>query len=129
MQIKRWIAGLAVTAVTAGGLALGTGAALADTPSPTPAPTADHANSAICTKRIPAALARIDKVTARINGDATVKGSTAWLQDKADKARAAGYTALADLLTERVSNRTDRLSELAKLKTEVEHVQSTDCAA
>lgn len=129
MQTKRWIAGLAVTAVTAGGLALGTGAAFADTPSPTPAPAADHANSAICTKRIPAALARIDKVTARINGDATVAGSTAWLQAKADKARAAGYTALADLLTERVSNRPDRLAELAKLKTEVQHVQSTDCAA
>jgi hypothetical protein len=129
MQTKRWIAGMAVTAVTAGGLALGTGAALADTPSPTPDPTADHANSAICTKRIPAALARIDKVTARINGDASVKGSTAWLSAKADKARAAGYTALADLLSERVSNRPDRLSELAKLKTEVEHVQSTDCAS
>ena len=44
-------------------------------------------------------LARIDKLTARINGDASVKGSTAWLRAKADKARAAGYTALADLLT------------------------------
>ncbi|MBA3905170.1 MAG: hypothetical protein H0X35_00550 [Pseudonocardiales bacterium] len=129
MYPKRWIAGMAVTAVTAGGLALGAGAAFADTPSPTPAPSADHANSAICTTRIPAALARIDKVTTRINGDATVKGSTAWLQAKADKARAAGYTALADLLTERASNRPDRLSELAKLKTEVQHVQSTDCAA
>ncbi|MDT7576716.1 MAG: hypothetical protein QOH17_3049, partial [Pseudonocardiales bacterium] len=27
------------------------------------------------------------------------------------------------------SNRPDRLTELAKLKTEVQHVQSTDCAA
>ncbi len=129
MHTKGWIAGLTVTAVTAGGLALGTGAAFADTPSPTPAPTPDHANSAICKVRIPAALARIDKVTARINGDASVKGSTAWLQAKADKARSAGYTALADLLTERASNRPDRLAELAKLKTEVQHVQSTDCAA
>jgi len=126
MHTRRWVAGLAVTAVTAGGVALGTGAAFADTPAPTPAP--DHANSAICTQRIPAALARIDKLTARINGDVSVRGSTAWLQDKADKARAAGYTALADLLTERASDRPDRLNELATLKTEVQHVQSTDCA-
>jgi hypothetical protein len=129
MLTKRWIAGLAVGALTAGGVVLGAGAAMADTPAPTPAPSADHANSAICTKRIPTALARIDKVTARINGDASVKGSTAALQAKADKARAAGYTALADLLTERASNRPDRLAELAKLKTAVQHVQSTDCAS
>jgi hypothetical protein len=128
MHTTRWVAGLAVTAVTAAGLAFGAGSALADTPpSPTPAP--DHANSAICTQRIPAVLARIDKVTARVNGDASTKGSTAWLQAKADKARAAGYTALADLLTERASNRPARLDELAKLKSEVQHVQATDCAA
>jgi hypothetical protein len=127
MNTTRWAAGLAVTAVTAGGLAFGAGTALADTPSPTPAK--DHANSAICTQRIPAILARIDKVTARINGDASVRGSTAWLQAKADKARSAGYTALADLLTERASDRPDRLNELAKLKSEVQHVQATDCAA
>lgn len=129
MHTKRWVAGLAVTAVTAGGLALGAGPALADAPPSSPASTPDHANSKICTVRVPAALARIDKLTARINGDASVKGSTAWLRDKADKARAAGYTALADLLTERASNRPDRLTELAKLKTDVQHVQSTDCAA
>lgn len=73
-------------------------------------------------------LARIDKVTTRINGDASVRGSTAWLQAKADKARGAGYTALADLLTQRASDRPARLAELAKLKTEVEHVRATDCA-
>jgi hypothetical protein len=129
MHTKGWVAGLAVSAVTAGGLALGAGSALADTPPSTPAPTADHANSQICTVRIPAALARIDKITARINGDSSVRGSTAWLQSKADKARSAGYTALADLLTERTSNRPERLTELAKLKTEVQHVQSTDCAS
>ncbi len=128
MHTKRWVAGLAVTAVTAGGLALGAGSALADTP-PSPAPAPDHASSAVCTQHIPAVLARIDKVTARINGDASTRGSTAWLQAKADKARAAGYTALADLLTARVANRPARLDELAKLKSEVQHVQATDCAA
>ena len=118
----RWAACLAVTAATAGALALGGGTALADTPP------ADHANSAICTQRIPAVLARIDKLTNRINGDASVKGSTAWLRAKADQARAAGYPALADLLTARAGDRPGRLDELAKLRTDVQRVQSTDCA-
>jgi hypothetical protein len=121
-MLGRWAACLAVTAATAGALALGGGTALADTPP------ADHANSAICTQRIPAVLARIDKLTNRINGDASGKGSTAWLRAKADQARAAGYPALADLLTARAGDRPGRLDELAKLRTDVQHVQSTDCA-
>ncbi len=121
-MLGRWAACLAVTAATAVALALGGGTALADTPP------ADHANSAICTQRIPAVLARIDKLTNRINGDASVKGSTAWLRAKADQARAAGYPALADLLTARAGDRPGRLDELAKLRTDVQHVQSTDCA-
>jgi len=86
-MIRRWAAALAVTTAAASALLIGGvvggGTALADTP-----PT-DHANSAICTQRIPAVLARIDKVTNRINGDASVKGSTAWLRAKAAQARAA----------------------------------------
>jgi hypothetical protein len=122
MLVRR---GLAVVAAV-GAMALGGGTALADTPPPTAAP--GHANSAICTKRVPAVLARIDKLTTRINGDASVKGSTAWLRAKADEARAAGYTALADLLTARADGRPGRLDELTKLKSDVQHVQATDCA-
>ena len=121
-MFRRWAAGLAATTAAAGALALGAGPALADTPP------ADHANSAICTQRVPAVLARIDKLTHRINGDASVKGSTAWLRAKADQARAAGYPALADLLTARASERPGRLDELAKLRSDVQHVQATDCA-
>ena len=121
MLVRRGLAAVVVVAV--GALALGGGTALADTTTP------DHANSAICTQRIPAVLARIDKLTARVNGDASVKGSTAWLRAKADEARAAGYTALADLLTARADSRTGRLDELTKLRSDVQHVKETDCAA
>ena len=123
MLVRR---GLAVVAAV-GAMALGGGTALADTPPPKPTP--DHANSAICTQRIPAVLARIDKLTARVNGDASVKGSTAWLRAKANEARAAGYSALADLLTARADSRPGRLDELTKLRSDVQHVQATDCAA
>jgi hypothetical protein len=119
MLVRRGLA--AVAAV--GAVALGGGTAHADTPTP------DHANSTICTQRIPAVLARIDKLTARVNGDASVKGSTAWLRAKANEARAAGYTALADLLTARADSRPGRLDELTKLRSDVQHVKETDCAA
>ena len=122
MLVRR---GLAVVAAV-GAMALGGGTALADT---RPEADPDHANSAICTQRIPAVLARIDKLTARINGDASVKGSTAWLRAKANEARAAGYSALADLLTARADGRPGRLDELTKLRSDVQHVQATDCAA
>jgi hypothetical protein len=115
-----------VVVVAVGALALGGGTAFADTAPPKPAP--DHANSAICTQRIPAVLARIDKLTTRINGDASVKGSTAWLRAKANEARAAGYSALADLLTTRADDRPGRLDELTKLRSDVQHVKETDCA-
>jgi hypothetical protein len=116
---------LAVVAAV-GAVALGGDAAWADTAPPTAAP--DHANSAICAKRVPAVLARIDKLTARVNGDASVKGSTAWLRAKANEARAAGYTALADLLAARADSRPGRLDELTKLRADVQHVKETDCA-
>ena len=126
MLVRRSLAVVAaVGAMALGALPLG-GTAFADTAPSTPAP--DHTNSAICTQRIPTVLARIDKVTARINGDATVKGSTAWLRAKANEARAAGYSALADLLTARADGRPDRLDELTKLRSDVQHVLETDCA-
>jgi hypothetical protein len=119
MLVRRSLA----VVVAAGAMAVaGGGTAFADAPTP------DHANSAICTKRIPAVLARIDELTARVNGDASVKGSTAWLRAKANEARAGGYTALADLLTARADSRPGRLDELTKLRADVQHVKETDCA-
>src|SRR5689334_1688526 len=103
MLVRR---GLAAVAVALTAMALGGGTALADIATP------DHANSAICTQRIPGVLARIDKLTAGVNGDASVPGSTAWLRAEADEASAAGYTAHADLLTARADSSPGRLDEL-----------------
>jgi hypothetical protein len=116
----RW---MGAAAVTAGLLLAGSGTAFADA-----SPTTDHSTSAVCAHRLPAALARIDKVTARINGDAGTRGSTAWLTAKADQARQAGFGALADLLDARVASRPDRLVELAELRGDVQDVQAEDCA-
>lgn len=121
--MRRWIGGIAATAVAAGALVGGGGTAFADTPAPTPAP-----NEKVCTVRIPALLKKIDAVTAKINGDATTKGSTAWLQAREDRARTAGRTAAADLIQIRVSHRAQRLTDLAQIRSEVLAVQGKDCA-
>lgn len=125
MRTNRWTAGLAAGAAMVGVLLAGSGTALADDGTPPPAPTAD----AVCEKRIPTVLARIEKLTTRINGDAEIRGSTAWLQTKAEQARAAGRTARADLLEARAAARPQRLEHLATLKANVEDVQAENCAA
>jgi hypothetical protein len=113
---------VALTAATV--LTTGTGVALADTPT-----SEAGSNAAVCGTRIPRILSRIDAVTARINGDATVKGSTAWLQEREREARDSGRTALADLIAARVANRPHRLSDLAHVKAQVQEVQTKDCAS
>jgi hypothetical protein len=126
MHLTRWMGGLTATAVTAGALLAGGGTAVADTGTPAPAPAG---NDTVCTQRIPALLARIDKVTARINGSASTRGSTAWLQARQDAARSAGNTARADLIAARITDRPQRRAALGNARSQVEHVQSTDCAS
>ena len=117
----RWIVG---SAAAAGLLLAGSGTAFADSD-----PGDSHSGSAVCTQRIPAVLARIDRVIARINGDAGTRGSTAWLEAKSEQARDAGFAALADLLDTRAKARPERLDELAALRSDVQDVQAKDCAA
>ncbi len=135
MRGNRWIGGLVATTATVGALLAGSGIAVADASDPPAAPSTSSSapappkGQAVCTKRIPALLSRIDRLTTRINGDANTHGSTAWLTAKATKARAAGNTARADLLDARAATRPARLERLAQLKTLVQGVQSKDCPA
>lgn len=122
MRVKRWVSGAVVTGVAATALVVGGGTAFADAP-----PTTDGSHKT-CTERIPKLLARIDKVTARINGDAGTKGSTAWLTNKETTARTAGNNALADLIAARISHRQDRLDQLAAAKKTVEDIRTKDCS-
>ena len=128
MSRTQWIGGLAASAVAVGAMVVGGGTAFAATPSPTPPPPVGS-NQRVCNERIPQLLARIDKVTARINADAGTKGSTAWLQARETEARSTGRTALADLIQVRISHRPERLAELVRAKVEVQKVQSQDCGS
>jgi hypothetical protein len=120
--MKRSMRWAAATVAATGLLLTGGGTALADEST-----SATPSEGVLCTKRIPAVLARIDRVTARINGDAETRGSTAWLEAKVKKARDAGFDATADLLDARVEARPERLDQLAELRSDVEDAQAEDC--
>ena len=127
-RIRRTAAASAVTA----GLLLATAApALADEDGPTQGPITLNPEQAtfICTKRIPAILARVDRVTARINADASTRGSTAWLHAREDTARAAGRTEVADRLQKRIDRRPERLDRLADAKERATEFRDANCAS
>lgn len=117
----RTVSGLIVTATTTAALLAGGGTAFADGSGE------PRGASAVCAKRIPAVLDRIDRLTDRIGDDAGTRGSTAWLASRADRARDAGLVALADLLEVRVAGRGERLAELAELRGDVQDVRAKDC--
>ncbi len=121
----KWITGAAGAALATALLATGAGVASAASGTSAPA-TTNAANTKTC-DRLPHAIARIDKQTTRIGGDATVKGSTAWMQAREQAARTAGHTAEADVLAARISDQAGRTSALGTLRGQLEHVQQTDC--
>lgn len=62
--------------------------------------------------RVPNLTLRVDAGIARLEGDATTRGSLAWLQAQIDKATADGRTQLVTVLENRLDVRTARLDLL-----------------
>lgn len=130
----RRVAGLAAAVAVAAGLLLtGTGTAVADGPGTAapqgPITLSPEQATEVCTKRIPAILSRVDRVTTRINADAATRGSTAWLQARHDKAQAAGRTEDADRIQKRIDGRPAKLGKLADAKKRATAFRDANCAA
>ena len=128
----RRVAALATaSAATLGLLLAGTGTALADDPGTAaaqgPITLSPEQATFVCTKRIPAILARVDRVTTRAGADASTRGSTAWLQARQDKARAAGRTEEADRIRKRIDGRPAKLEKLADAKKRVTGFRDANC--
>lgn len=62
--------------------------------------------------RVPSATDRVERALDRINGDADVRGSILWLQDRADRARDAGREDLAELIEGRIDIQIERIDVL-----------------
>jgi hypothetical protein len=123
---------VAATAAVLGLLLAGSGTALADGPGTVttqgPITLSPEQATFVCTRRIPAILSRVDRVTARINADAATRGSTAWLTARHDKAQAAGRTEVADRIQKRIDARPDKLTKLADAKKRVTDFRDANCA-
>jgi hypothetical protein len=75
-------------------------------------------------RRIPNLETRVDRLLTRLQGDASVTGSLAWLQARIDKAQSEGRTDLVTVLTNRLTVRTAAVSTL-----QARQVQLADLAA
>jgi len=123
------LATAAVTLASTGLLVAGAGSAWADDPAPTPAPItlSPEQPAQVCNERIPKLLERIAKLQTRIDGDASVAGSTARLQQRLQQAKAAGRTEVADRIQKRLDNRPRQVDRLASAKTRIERFRDEKC--
>jgi hypothetical protein len=116
------------TFITATALAVGialtsAGAVSAQTPEPAePGPRLER----LCA-RVPNLQIRVDNVLERINGDATTRGSLAWLDTKIAKAEELGRTDLAEVLRNRKEVRTAAIDVLELRRDNLAEIADT-CA-
>jgi hypothetical protein len=81
----------------------------------------------VCEERVPALLRRIDRIEARIAGDADTPGSTAWLRERVDDAHAGGRDVLADRLQRRLDRRPEAEQRLVDAQRRVEAFRDEKC--
>ncbi len=107
---------LIAAAVTAGLVLTGTATAVAQTDEPVTITLSAKQVRFLCEKRLPRIEKRVDRLLTRINGDAEVRGSAAWLRARAATEREAGRETSAQLLEERADRRLDRVDDLTTIK-------------
>ncbi|MFF2041466.1 hypothetical protein ACFVVX_13620 [Kitasatospora sp. NPDC058170] len=95
-------------------------------PSARQTPKGDGAKG-IC-KRLPKTEERVAKALDRLNGDATVVGSIARLQQRVTDAKTAGHTPIATYLNDRLTARRSLLTTLQTRQSDLKAV-ATWCAA
>ncbi|MFJ9901717.1 hypothetical protein ACIRVK_02225 [Streptomyces sp. NPDC101152] len=127
MYVRRHRRTLLVGAAVATILAGGTGAAVAES-TPAPAPTAKSAPAgdgakALC-KRAPKIEHRIDRALKRLNAGADRRGSIARLQQRVDKAKAAGHSEIATYLQDKLTFRKSLVTTLQQRQKDLAGVQT-----
>ncbi|KPI33101.1 hypothetical protein OV450_6754 [Actinobacteria bacterium OV450] len=123
-----------IGAVALAGALFAAAPAQADSASPAPAapktaksaPKGDGAK-AIC-KRLPKTQTRITTAINRLNGDVTVPGSVARLEQRVANAQTAGHTEVHTYLNDRLTFRKSLLPTLQKRQDDLKSV-STWCSA
>ena len=124
MRVREWAV---VAAVVAGTGLAGAGVAAAQPSEPVTITLSPEQVTKICEQRIPRITERITRLTERVTGDASTRGSSAWLKERAAKERAAGREAIAKGLDERADRRAARVPELAELQRRVADFSAKHC--
>jgi hypothetical protein len=112
--------------------AIGVPAAVSASTPPAPtssAPAAADGSDALlrlekACARVPNVQARVDKATALLQGDASTRGSIAWLTAQLQKAQDKGRTELVTVLQNRVTVRTSRLALLQERTTSLADIEA-----
>ncbi|MET9882097.1 hypothetical protein ABZZ20_02875 [Streptomyces sp. NPDC006430] len=122
----------AIGAVALAGALFSAVPAQADAGSPAPAKTGKSAPKGdgakeIC-KRLPKTDARVSAAITRLNGDATVPGSVARLEQRVANAQTEGHTEVHTYLNDRLTFRKSLLPTLQKRQADLKSV-STWCSA
>ncbi len=92
------------------------------------ATAADGQRRAKLCARVPNALLRTQNLQKRLAGDASVRGSLAWLEAQATSAEAGGRTGLATVLRNRLAFRTELAEFLPQRLELLQKARSTVCA-
>ncbi|MFJ8043619.1 hypothetical protein ACIRBX_24275 [Kitasatospora sp. NPDC096147] len=108
-------------ALALAGTLLAVAPAQADT-KPTSAPKGDGAK-AIC-KRLPKTQEHVGAALTRLNGDATVTGSVARLEQRVANAKSAGHAEIQTLLNDRLTHRKSLLTTLQTRQNDLKAVAS-----
>lgn len=117
------------TAVLLAAAAL-TGGTPTDAPPPVaPITLSAEQSAALCRDRIPSLLARIGRITDRLEGDADTAGSTARLAQRLDLARSAGRDEAAAVLERRLERRTELAGRLPEVAARVTAFRDAHCPA
>lgn len=82
----------------------------------------------LCDERLPELLTRAASLIARIEGDASTRGSAAWVQARADEAAADGRDDLARRLEFRADQRLGHVDELEAAIARLEEVDRDVCS-
>ncbi|MCX4546247.1 hypothetical protein [Streptomyces sp. NBC_01565] len=133
MPANRRTTAAAIAVVAVAGALLSGAPAQAHGASPNPAAPAKSAapkgdgSKAIC-KRLPKTEARVSAALTRLNGDATVSGSIARLEQRVAEAKSAGHIEVHTYLNDRLTFRKSLVPTLRKRQEDLKAV-STWCAA
>lgn len=125
--MKKLLVGLLTAGLMAGGAA--TASAATQPSEPVTITLSPEQVADLCEKRLPKIEKRTTSLLDRINGDATVRGSVAWLRARATAERDAGRETSAQLLEERADRREGRIGQLDQIKQWVSDFRTEHCGA